>query len=71
MESTHSTPRISRVALFLVCDFSFNAVVRSELNHADGNLPPDVDQGVHSLTDVSVFASGPGSEKFRGVCEST
>ncbi|KAI5892802.1 alkaline phosphatase [Schizophyllum commune H4-8] len=33
----------------------------------NGTLPTAYDQGVHSLTDVSVFASGPGSEAFRGV----
>ncbi|TRM64227.1 alkaline phosphatase [Schizophyllum amplum] len=33
----------------------------------NGTLPVAYDQGVHSLTDVSVFASGPGSEAFRGV----
>jgi len=32
-----------------------------------GTLGGDEAQGVHSLTDVSVFASGPGAENFRGV----
>jgi alkaline phosphatase len=32
-----------------------------------GNLPPSANQGVHSLTDVAVYANGPGSEQFRGV----
>jgi len=32
-----------------------------------GTLGVDEAQGVHSLQDVSVFASGPGSEAFRGV----
>ena len=32
----------------------------------NGTLPVSDDQGVHSLTDVSVFASGPGAERFRG-----
>lgn len=32
----------------------------------NGTLPVSEPQGVHSLTDVSVFASGPGSEAFRG-----
>lgn len=32
-----------------------------------GNLPVNDDQGVHSLTDVAVYANGPGSEAFRGV----
>ncbi|KAJ6512359.1 alkaline-phosphatase-like protein [Mycena vulgaris] len=35
-----------------------------------GNLPTSEGQGVHSLTDVSVFANGPGSERFRGVYNS-
>lgn len=34
-----------------------------------GTLPVDESQGVHSLQDVSVFANGPGSEAFRGVCK--
>ncbi|KAF5367547.1 hypothetical protein D9758_003660 [Tetrapyrgos nigripes] len=36
----------------------------------NGTLSVDQPQGVHSLTDVSVFASGPGSEAFRGVYNS-
>ncbi|KAM0756285.1 protein tyrosine phosphatase [Meredithblackwellia eburnea MCA 4105] len=32
-----------------------------------GTLPVTDDQGVHSLTDVPVYAWGPGSELFRGV----
>ncbi|KAJ3567405.1 hypothetical protein NP233_g6386 [Leucocoprinus birnbaumii] len=32
-----------------------------------GTLPLTEPQGVHSLTDVSIFAHGPGSEAFRGV----
>ncbi len=35
-----------------------------------GTLPIDEAQGVHSLTDVSVFANGPGATAFRGVCKS-
>ncbi|KAF7291995.1 Alkaline phosphatase [Mycena indigotica] len=35
-----------------------------------GNLPPSEGSGVHSLTDVSVFANGPGAETFRGVYNS-
>lgn len=35
-----------------------------------GTLSVDESQGVHSLQDVSVFASGPGSEAFRGVYNS-
>ncbi|KAF8071924.1 alkaline-phosphatase-like protein [Lyophyllum atratum] len=33
----------------------------------NGTLPVDEGQGVHSLTDVSVFANGPGASAFRGV----
>ncbi|KAF9525771.1 alkaline-phosphatase-like protein [Crepidotus variabilis] len=35
-----------------------------------GTLPVGEAQGVHSLTDVSVFANGPGSDAFRGVYNS-
>lgn len=31
-----------------------------------GSLPTDASQGVHSLTDVPVYASGPCSEIFGG-----
>jgi alkaline phosphatase len=33
----------------------------------NGTLPVSQPQGVHSLTDVPVFSSGPGSELFTGV----
>ncbi|KAL9101948.1 MAG: hypothetical protein Q9163_002836 [Psora crenata] len=33
----------------------------------NGTLPVDLDQGVHSLTDVPVFAKGPCQESFGGV----
>lgn len=33
----------------------------------NGTLPTSADQGVHSLTDVPVFARGPGSSRFTGV----
>lgn len=33
----------------------------------NGTLPTDADQGVHSLTDVPVFAQGPCQEMFSGV----
>lgn len=35
----------------------------------NGTLPGNEPQGVHSLSDVSVFCSGPGSELCRGVYE--
>lgn len=33
----------------------------------NGTLPTNAEQGVHSLTDVPVFARGPGSTAFTGV----
>ncbi|CDZ97713.1 alkaline phosphatase [Phaffia rhodozyma] len=33
----------------------------------NGTLPTDEPQGVHSLTDVPVYAWGPGHELFRGI----
>ncbi|KIJ49755.1 hypothetical protein M422DRAFT_44614 [Sphaerobolus stellatus SS14] len=44
-------------------------------DHTDGfivnrTISLDETQGVHSLTDVSVFANGPGSEAFHGVYNS-
>lgn len=33
----------------------------------NGSLPVDAAQGVHSLTDVPVFAQGPCQELFGGV----
>lgn len=36
----------------------------------NGTLPTDADQGVHSLTDVPVFAKGPCQEMFGGVYNS-
>ena len=33
----------------------------------NGTLPVDEDQGVHSLTDVLVFAMGPCASSFGGV----
>ncbi|KAL1739884.1 alkaline phosphatase [Schizophyllum fasciatum] len=46
-------------------------MVVNEYDNPDGFVvsesEPVYTSGVHSLTDVSVFASGPGSESFRGV----
>ena len=36
----------------------------------NGTLPVENDQGVHSLTDVPVFAMGPCQEMFGGVYSS-
>ncbi|GAB0488933.1 hypothetical protein MMPV_000146 [Pyropia vietnamensis] len=36
-----------------------------------GNLPPRGSTGVHTLQDVGIFASGPGSEAVRGVLDNT
>ena len=33
----------------------------------NGTLPVSADQGVHSLTDVPVFAQGPCQDLFGGV----
>ena len=35
----------------------------------NGTLPVGADQGVHSLTDVPVFAQGPCQEMFGGECQ--
>ncbi|KAI7861772.1 alkaline-phosphatase-like protein [Spinellus fusiger] len=31
----------------------------------NGNLPVDMEQGVHSLSDVFIYSNGPGSELFK------
>ncbi|KAI9293827.1 putative extracellular phytase, partial [Neoconidiobolus thromboides FSU 785] len=36
-----------------------------------GNLPVENDQAVHSMTDVGIFASGPGAHLFGKVMDST
>lgn len=36
-----------------------------------GNLPGALSTGVHTLQDVGVFASGPGSDAVRGVLDNT
>lgn len=35
----------------------------------NGTLPVNENQGVHSLSDVAVYAQGPGAAEFRGVYE--
>ncbi|KAG7089490.1 hypothetical protein E1B28_011170 [Marasmius oreades] len=47
-------------------DFVVNPKDQPDGFVVNGTLPVDEDQGVHSLTDVSVFAWGPGHEVFRG-----
>ncbi|KAF9267837.1 alkaline phosphatase-like protein [Marasmius fiardii PR-910] len=47
-------------------DFVVNPQDQPDGFIVNGTLPVDEAQGVHSLTDVSVFASGPGHELFRG-----
>ncbi|KAK1235233.1 hypothetical protein PQX77_001539, partial [Marasmius sp. AFHP31] len=47
-------------------NFEVNPQDQPEGFVVNGTLPVSDEQGVHSLTDVSVFASGPGAERFRG-----
>ncbi|KAL0954950.1 hypothetical protein HGRIS_003883 [Hohenbuehelia grisea] len=49
---------------------TFNSQDQSQGFVVEGTLPVSESQGVHSLQDVSVFASGPGSDAFRGVYNS-
>ncbi|KAH0565460.1 hypothetical protein GP486_001141 [Trichoglossum hirsutum] len=61
-------PRLPAVNItgFPATDFYVNykdAVTGFVIN---GTLPVEADQGVHSLTDVPVFAMGPCQEKFGG-----
>ncbi len=37
----------------------------------NGNLPPNGSTGVHTLQDVPVFASGPGSDFYNGIMDNT
>jgi alkaline phosphatase len=37
----------------------------------EGNLPPDINSGVHSADDVVLTAMGPGAEMFRGRLDNT
>lgn len=37
--------------------------------NVNGTLPLNENQGVHSLSDVPVYSTGPGSDEFRGVFE--
>lgn len=37
----------------------------------EGNLPPDINSGVHAADDVVLTAMGPGSELFRGRLDNT
>eukprot|EP00172_Hildenbrandia_rubra_P001815 Plantae.Rhodophyta-Hildenbrandia_rubra.ctg24246.p1 GENE.Plantae.Rhodophyta-Hildenbrandia_rubra.ctg24246~~Plantae.Rhodophyta-Hildenbrandia_rubra.ctg24246.p1 ORF type:complete len:170 (+),score=28.45 Plantae.Rhodophyta-Hildenbrandia_rubra.ctg24246:320-829(+) len=36
-----------------------------------GNLPPSSSAGVHTMQDVGIFASGPGSDMVRGMMDNT
>ena len=60
-------PRLPAVNLTSAADYVVNykdAVTGFVVN---GTLPVSADQGVHSLTDVPVFAKGPCQEYFGGV----
>jgi hypothetical protein len=50
--------------------FQANPADQTQGFFVSGTLSTDEAQGVHSLTDVSVFANGPGAESFRGVYNS-
>ncbi|KAK9752393.1 hypothetical protein K7432_018041, partial [Basidiobolus ranarum] len=39
--------------------------------HRNGNLPVSESNGVHSLQDVPVFATGPGAHLFGRVMDNT
>lgn len=51
-------------------DFFANPVEDKTGFTINGTLPTDNDQGVHSLTDVAVFAKGPCQDLFGGVYNS-
>ncbi|KAH8832624.1 alkaline phosphatase [Flagelloscypha sp. PMI_526] len=51
-------------------DYTTNPADQPSGFSVGGTLPPSSSQGVHSLTDVSVYANGPGAEEFRGVYNS-
>ncbi|KAF8656248.1 hypothetical protein AX16_002684 [Volvariella volvacea WC 439] len=63
-------PRNPAVAQSGSNDYHFNPADQPDGYVVSGTLPPNQSQGVHSLQDVPVFASGPGSEAFRGVYNS-
>ncbi|KAI9672545.1 MAG: hypothetical protein M1817_003311 [Caeruleum heppii] len=52
-------------------DYTVNYVDAPTGYVINGSLPVSADQGVHSLTDVPVFAMGPCQELFGGVYDST
>ncbi|KAF9449515.1 alkaline phosphatase [Macrolepiota fuliginosa MF-IS2] len=62
---TDSGPRLPAVGMGGI--FVTNPDDNTDGFDVSGTLGGDEAQGVHSLTDVSIFASGPGAEAFRGV----
>lgn len=60
-------PRTPAVNITPAADYYVNAKDNVEGIIYNGTLPVEEAQGVHSLTDVPVFAMGPCQEKFGGV----
>ncbi len=59
MPATNSTPAGN--------DYVVNPKDNPQGVTINGTLPIYESQGVHSLTDVPVYSSGPGADVFRGV----
>jgi alkaline phosphatase len=53
-----------------VSDYTVNPEDNPDGFVVNGTIPAAESQGVHSLTDVPVYAKGPGHEIFRGVYNS-
>lgn len=60
-------PRLPAVNITPAADYYVNPKDSPNGFLVNGTLSVDEAQGVHSLSDVPVFASGPGNEVFRGV----
>lgn len=60
-------PRVPAVNITPVADYYVNPKDAPSGFVINGTLPTSDDQGVHSLTDVPVFAMGPCQELFGGV----
>jgi alkaline phosphatase len=63
-------PRVPAVNLTEAADYTVNPEDAKSGFIVNGTLPVSDDQGVHSLTDVPVFAMGPCQELFGGVYNS-
>ncbi|KAI5475696.1 alkaline phosphatase [Pseudohyphozyma bogoriensis] len=63
----HNSSRVTSILDRNTSTYYVNPEDSSSGFFVGGNLPTSGDQGVHSLTDVPVYAWGPGSEFFRGI----